>query len=145
MSQIKLRMSQVPASVEQRDDSTIGAIRIGAIREDPIVNKQRRELLTALTAAAGSALLPGTFAAAEQTPAANRPAISDDRQPRFRPPHSRHSDDRREEESQRSYRGALPFQVSGIQHQHPIVRDYRVTQDRNGLGLTSCPAQAGRW
>jgi glyoxylase I family protein len=38
------------------------------------VNKQRRELLTALTAAAGSALLPGSFAAAEQIPAANHPA-----------------------------------------------------------------------
>jgi predicted enzyme related to lactoylglutathione lyase len=35
------------------------------------VNQQRRELLTALTAAAGSALLPGSFAAAQQTPAAN--------------------------------------------------------------------------
>jgi predicted enzyme related to lactoylglutathione lyase len=34
------------------------------------VNKQRRELLTALTAAAGSALLPGSFAVAEQMPAA---------------------------------------------------------------------------
>jgi glyoxylase I family protein len=32
---------------------------------------QRREVLGALTAAVGSALLPGTFAAAEQTPAAN--------------------------------------------------------------------------
>ena len=38
------------------------------------MNKQRRELLTALTAAAGSALLPGSFAAAEQVPAANHPA-----------------------------------------------------------------------
>jgi glyoxylase I family protein len=38
------------------------------------VNKQRRELLTVLTAAAGSALLPGYFAAAEQTPAANHSA-----------------------------------------------------------------------
>ena len=38
------------------------------------MNKQRRELLTALTAAAGSALLPGSFAAAEQTPAADLPA-----------------------------------------------------------------------
>jgi glyoxylase I family protein len=38
------------------------------------VNKQRRELLTALTAAAGSALLPGSFAAAGQVPAANHPA-----------------------------------------------------------------------
>lgn len=38
------------------------------------MNKQRRELLTALTAAAGSALLPGSFTAAEQTPAANPPA-----------------------------------------------------------------------
>ena len=37
------------------------------------MNKQRRELLTAITAAAGSALLPGSFAAAEQ-PAANQPA-----------------------------------------------------------------------
>jgi predicted enzyme related to lactoylglutathione lyase len=34
------------------------------------VNKQRRELLTALTAAAGSALMPGSFAVAEQVPAA---------------------------------------------------------------------------
>lgn len=32
------------------------------------MNKQRRELLTALTAAAGSALLPSSLAAAEQTP-----------------------------------------------------------------------------
>ncbi|ADV80906.1 VOC family protein [Terriglobus saanensis] len=32
---------------------------------------QRRKVLVALTAAAGSALLPGTFAAAEQTPAAS--------------------------------------------------------------------------
>ena len=32
---------------------------------------QRREMLGMLTAAAGSALLPGTFAAAEQTPAAD--------------------------------------------------------------------------
>jgi len=32
---------------------------------------QRREVLGVLTAAAGSALLPGSFAAAEQTPAAN--------------------------------------------------------------------------
>jgi glyoxylase I family protein len=39
--------------------------------DDPFVNKQRRELLTALTAAAGTALLPGAFAVAEQTPAAN--------------------------------------------------------------------------
>ncbi len=38
------------------------------------MNKQRRELLTALTAVAGSALLPGSFAAAEQMPAANHPA-----------------------------------------------------------------------
>jgi glyoxylase I family protein len=38
------------------------------------VNKQRRELLIALTATAGSALLPGSFAAAEQVPAANHPA-----------------------------------------------------------------------
>ena len=37
------------------------------------MNKQRRELLTALTAAAGSALLPGSFAAAGQMPAANLP------------------------------------------------------------------------
>lgn len=37
------------------------------------MNKQRRELLTALTAAAGSALLPGSFATAEQMPAANHP------------------------------------------------------------------------
>jgi glyoxylase I family protein len=35
------------------------------------VNKQRREVLAALTAAAGSALLPESFAAAEQMPAAN--------------------------------------------------------------------------
>jgi glyoxylase I family protein len=35
---------------------------------------QRRELLTALTAAVGSALLPGSFAAAEQIPAANHSA-----------------------------------------------------------------------
>jgi glyoxylase I family protein len=35
---------------------------------------QRRELLTALTAAAGSALLPGSFAGAEQIPAASHPA-----------------------------------------------------------------------
>jgi glyoxylase I family protein len=32
------------------------------------MKKQRREVLAALTAAAGSALLPGTFVAAEQTP-----------------------------------------------------------------------------
>jgi len=32
---------------------------------------QRREVLGMLTAAAGSALLPGSFAAAEPTPAAN--------------------------------------------------------------------------
>ncbi|WP_260702867.1 VOC family protein [Edaphobacter flagellatus] len=38
------------------------------------MNKQRREVLTALTAAAGSVLLPGSFAAAQQTPAANAPA-----------------------------------------------------------------------
>jgi glyoxylase I family protein len=37
------------------------------------VNKQRRELLTALTVAAGSALLPGSFAVGEQTPAASLP------------------------------------------------------------------------
>ena len=37
------------------------------------MNKQRRELLTALTAAAGSALLPGSFAVAEQMPAAGLP------------------------------------------------------------------------
>jgi predicted enzyme related to lactoylglutathione lyase len=37
------------------------------------VNKRRRELLTALTAAAGSALLPGSFAVAEQMPAAGIP------------------------------------------------------------------------
>lgn len=35
---------------------------------------QRREVLGALTAAVGSALLPGTFAAAQQTPAANSTA-----------------------------------------------------------------------
>jgi glyoxylase I family protein len=34
---------------------------------------QRRELLGMLTAAAGSALLPGSFAAAQQTPAATHP------------------------------------------------------------------------
>ena len=34
------------------------------------MNKQRREFLTALTAAAGSALLPASLAAAQQTPAA---------------------------------------------------------------------------
>ena len=33
---------------------------------------QRREVLGVLTAAAGSALLPGSFAAAQQTPAANQ-------------------------------------------------------------------------
>lgn len=38
------------------------------------MNKQRREVLTALTAAAGSVLLPGSFAAAQQTPAASAPA-----------------------------------------------------------------------
>lgn len=38
------------------------------------MNKQRRELLTALTAAAGSALLPGSFAAAGQTPIVNHSA-----------------------------------------------------------------------
>ena len=38
------------------------------------MNKQRRELLTALTAAAGSALLPGSFAAAAQQAPANQPA-----------------------------------------------------------------------
>lgn len=38
------------------------------------MNKQRRELLTALTAVAGSALLPGSFAAAGQMPAADHPA-----------------------------------------------------------------------
>jgi glyoxylase I family protein len=37
------------------------------------VKKQRREFLTALTAAAGSTLLPVSFAAAEQTPAVNHP------------------------------------------------------------------------
>jgi glyoxylase I family protein len=37
------------------------------------VKKQRREFLTALTAAAGSTLLPVSFATAEQTPAANHP------------------------------------------------------------------------
>jgi glyoxylase I family protein len=37
------------------------------------VNKRRRELLTALTAAAGSALLPGSFAVAEQIPAVGFP------------------------------------------------------------------------
>jgi len=35
---------------------------------------QRREVLGVLTAAAGSSLLPGSFAVAEQTPAANHPA-----------------------------------------------------------------------
>lgn len=35
------------------------------------MKKQRREVLAALTAAAGSAFLPGSFAAAAQTPAAN--------------------------------------------------------------------------
>lgn len=39
-----------------------------------ILQKERREFLTVLTAAAGSALLPGSFAVAEQTPAANHPA-----------------------------------------------------------------------
>jgi glyoxylase I family protein len=39
-----------------------------------MVKKQRREFLTALTAAAGSTLLPVSFATAEQTPAANHPA-----------------------------------------------------------------------
>jgi glyoxylase I family protein len=38
------------------------------------VKKQRREFLTALTAAAGSTLLPVSFATAEQTPTANHPA-----------------------------------------------------------------------
>jgi glyoxylase I family protein len=38
------------------------------------VKKQRREFLTALTAVAGSTLLPTSFAAAEQTPSANSPA-----------------------------------------------------------------------
>jgi glyoxylase I family protein len=45
--------------------------------DDPgetIVKKQRRQLLTALTAAAGSALLPSSFAAVAQTPVANQPA-----------------------------------------------------------------------
>jgi glyoxylase I family protein len=36
------------------------------------VKMQRREVLGVLTAAAGSALLPGSFAAAQQTPAANQ-------------------------------------------------------------------------
>ena len=39
-----------------------------------VVNKQRRELLTALTAAAGSVLLSGPSAAAGQTPAENHPS-----------------------------------------------------------------------
>ncbi|MBB5326585.1 VOC family protein [Tunturiibacter gelidoferens] len=38
------------------------------------MKKQRREFLTALTAAAGSTLLPVSFATAEQTPTANHPA-----------------------------------------------------------------------
>src|SRR5262249_55393087 len=38
------------------------------------VKMQRREVLGVLTAAAGSALVPGSFVAAEQTPAANHPA-----------------------------------------------------------------------
>src|SRR5579862_6020976 len=39
-----------------------------------VVNKQRREVLTALTAAAGSVLLSGPSAAAGQTPAENHPS-----------------------------------------------------------------------
>jgi glyoxylase I family protein len=39
--------------------------------QEDAVKMQRREMLGVLTAAAGSVLLPGTFAAAEQTPAAN--------------------------------------------------------------------------
>ena len=38
---------------------------------EDVVKMQRREVLGVLTAAAGSALLPGSFAAAEPTPAAN--------------------------------------------------------------------------
>lgn len=38
------------------------------------LKKERREFLTVLTAAAGSALLPGFSAAAEQAPAADHPA-----------------------------------------------------------------------
>lgn len=38
------------------------------------MNKQRRELLTGLTAVAGSVLLPGSFADAQQAPAANNGA-----------------------------------------------------------------------
>ena len=38
---------------------------------DDVVKMQRREVLGVLTAAAGSALLPGSFGAAERTPAAN--------------------------------------------------------------------------
>jgi glyoxylase I family protein len=41
---------------------------------EDIVKRQRRELLGALTAAAGSTLLLGSFATAEQQPAANHPA-----------------------------------------------------------------------
>lgn len=47
---------------------------IKAKKGELIVKKQRREVLAALTAAAGSAFLAGTFAAAEQTPAANAAA-----------------------------------------------------------------------
>jgi glyoxylase I family protein len=38
-----------------------------------VMKMQRREMLAVLTAAAGSALLPGSFAAAEPTPTANPP------------------------------------------------------------------------
>lgn len=40
---------------------------------EDVVKTQRRKILGALTAAVGSALLPGSFATSEQTPAANHP------------------------------------------------------------------------
>src|SRR5579871_4182275 len=47
---------------------------IGAIREDCPVKKERRALLTALVATAGSALLPGSSAATEQATTSDQSA-----------------------------------------------------------------------